>query len=210
RVALARALGRRPAVLLLDEPLASLDTRARVGAASLLATTLRETAIPTVLVTHDFAEAAQLADEIAVIDGGRVVQTGSASELAASPASAFVADFTGAVVLTGTADGTRVRLDRGGDLVTTVAAAGPVAVTIHPWDIALDTPDAAGSGSASNRLAAQVTSVTAIGNRVRVGLSAGQPLVAEVTPNAVDRLHLAPGAEVVAVFKAAATRVVPG
>ena len=59
--------------------------------------------MPALIVTHDFAEAALLADRVAVIDAGRVVQRGTAAELAASPASAFVADFTGAVVLTGVA-----------------------------------------------------------------------------------------------------------
>jgi molybdate transport system ATP-binding protein len=209
RVALARALARRPAVLLLDEPLASLDTRTRATASAQLSATLRATPVPTVLVTHDFAEAAQLADRVAVIDAGHIVQTGSASELAAAPASAFVADFTGAIVLTGTADGTHVRLDGGGEVTTTTAAQGAVAVTMHPWDVAIDEPDAAGTGSARNRLVARVTTVTAVGGRVRVGLDAGQALVAEVTDEAVRGLALGPGREVVAVFKAAALRVVP-
>jgi len=209
RVALARALAREPAVLLLDEPLSALDAHTRSGAAALLGTTLRETQVPAVLVTHDFAEAAQLAQDIAVLDAGRVVQTGSAGELAAAPASAFVADFSGAVVLAGRADGTTVRLD-GGDVVrTTQPAHGPVAVVLHPWDIALDDPAHAGTGSARNRLPARVVSVTASGGRVRVGLDAGVPLVAEVTPEAVAALGLAPGRAVLAVFKAAAARVVP-
>ena len=68
-----------------------------------LAAVLAETGVPALLVTHDFTEAALLGDRVGVIDGGRVIQEGTAAELAASPASAFVADFTGAVVLTGTA-----------------------------------------------------------------------------------------------------------
>ena len=59
--------------------------------------------MPTLFVTHDFAEAAQLGDRVGVIDAGRVIQEGTPSELAATPRSAFVADFTGAVVLTGVA-----------------------------------------------------------------------------------------------------------
>ena len=112
RVALARALARRPDVLLLDEPLSALDTRTRAAAARQLAGVLRDTDVPAVLVTHDFAQAAMLGDEVAVIDAGRVVQQGTASLLAARPATAFVADFAGAVVLHGTAapdtDGTTV------------------------------------------------------------------------------------------------------
>ena len=103
RVALARALARRPQALLLDEPLSALDarTRARAGASS--AALMRDAEVPALLVTHDFEEAALLADRVAIMDGGAVVQTGTAAELAAAPASAFVADLTGAVVLTGTA-----------------------------------------------------------------------------------------------------------
>ncbi len=120
RVALARALATSPSVLLLDEPLAALDTRSRAAAARELDAALREAAMPALLVTHDFADAAQLGDEVAIVDRGRVLQRGSASELAAAPASSFVADFAGASVLTGEAHPagsglTGVRLDGGGE-----------------------------------------------------------------------------------------------
>jgi molybdate transport system ATP-binding protein len=91
RVALARALARRPAALLLDEPLSALDARTRAAAARELAGVIRDAGVPVLLVTHDFAEAALLGDRVAVMDGGRVLQDGSASALAAAPASAFVA-----------------------------------------------------------------------------------------------------------------------
>ena len=77
-MALARALAREPDVLLLDEPLSALDARTRAGAARELALVLRETEAPALLVTHDFAEAAQLGDRVGVIDAGRVVQEGNA------------------------------------------------------------------------------------------------------------------------------------
>jgi molybdate transport system ATP-binding protein len=213
RVALARALALRPSALLLDEPLSALDARTRAAAARELAGVLRESEAPALLVTHDFGEAAQLGDRVGVIDAGRIVQTGTASELAAEPRSAFVADFTGAVVLTGTArrghdELTVVALDGGGTLVTTDPGSGPVAVSTYPWEIAIEPPGDPSGGSPRNRLRAEVLSITAVGNRVRVGLAAAQPLVAEVTTGAVRELGLQVGDRVDAVWKAAATRLV--
>ncbi len=213
RVALARALARRPHALLLDEPLSALDSRTRAGAARELTGLMVEAKVPTLLVTHDFGEAAVLADRVAVIDGGRVVQTGTAAALAGAPTSAFVADFTGAVVLHGVArrgeDGlTRVELDGGGCVASTDGAGGRVAVSVHPWEIELEPAGATGSGSAQNRLAATVSAVSPLGNRTRVALLAPQALTAELTQAATERLALAPGVPVVAVWKATATRLV--
>jgi molybdate transport system ATP-binding protein len=151
---------------------------------------------------------------VSVIDGGRIVQEGSARELAAAPASAFVADMTGAVVLLGHAragaDGlTLVELDGGaGTVASTDSGSGSVAVSVHPWEVSLARPDDFAGGSAQNRVDARVSSITHVGNRVRVGLEAGQPLVAEVTEPALRDLELAPGAPVIASWKAAATRLV--
>ncbi len=208
RVALARALARRPDALLLDEPLSALDARTRARAARELAAVLAEVDVPALLVTHDFAEAAQLGDRVAVVDGGRVVQEGSPSELATRPRSAFVAGFTGANVLTGVAAGARVALDGGGEAVSADRADGPVAVTVHPWDVTLAPPGAPRVGSAQNALPARVTSVVTLGTRVRVGLALPQPLAAEVTEAGATALGLREGAEVTAVWKAAATRLV--
>jgi molybdate transport system ATP-binding protein len=212
RVALARALARSPDVLLLDEPLSALDARTRASASRELAAVLREAGVPALLVTHDFTEAALLGDEVGVIDAGRVVQRGTAAELAAAPASAFVADFTGAVVLTGTAragaDGlTHVALDGGGEAVSMQPGSGRVGVSVYPWEITLAPRDAVARDSAQNHLEVEILSLTAVGNRVRVGLAAPQPLTAEVTQAAADRLGLAPGTRAVAGWKAAATRL---
>jgi molybdate transport system ATP-binding protein len=165
RVALARALARQPSALLLDEPLSALDTRTRARAARELSSSLREIDVPTVLVTHDFSEAALLGDEVAIIDNGRIIQRGSASELAASPATAFVADFTGAVVLTGSAhpgpDGlTIVDLDGGGTVTAVDNAHGPVAVSVYPWEITIGPTNAQPAGSAQNHLTVEIVSIT--------------------------------------------------
>jgi molybdate transport system ATP-binding protein len=149
---------------------------------------------------------------VAILDARRIVQRGPASQLAAQPASAFVADLTGAVVLTGyafaAADGlTEVELDGGGHVMSTDRAAGTVGVSVHPWDIAL--ADVVPAGSTINHLEARVESVTTIGNRARIGLHASQPLTAEITAASATRLALRPGARVVATWKATATRLVP-
>jgi molybdate transport system ATP-binding protein len=213
RVAVARALARHPRALLLDEPLSALDARTRTRAGRELAAVLRDVHLPTILVTHDFTEAATLGDEVAIIDAGRVVQRGTPAELAAAPASAFVADFTGAVVLTGTArpgpDGlTVIDIDGGGRLMSSDAASGPVAVSVYPWEIVIEPPSAAPVGSARNHLPVEIVSITAVGGRVRLGLAAAQPLVAELTEAAVRELDLRPGARVTASWKATATRLI--
>jgi molybdate transport system ATP-binding protein len=214
RVAVARALARDPDVLLLDEPLSALDSRTRAEAARELGTLLRESDAPALLVTHDFAEAAQLGDRVGVIDRGRVVQEGTASELAAAPRSAFVADFTGAVVLTGSARQgpgglTEVALDGGGTVTSPEAATGRVAVSVYPWEISVEhAGETPGEGSAQNRLSAEIMSITTVGNRVRLGLLGPQSFVAEITLDSAERLGLEAGARVRATWKAAATRIV--
>jgi molybdate transport system ATP-binding protein len=213
RVALARALAREPDVLLLDEPLSALDARTRASAVRELGALLRDADVPAVLVTHDFAEAAALGDRVAIVDAGRLLQEGTPSDLAAAPQSAFVADFTGAVVLTGTARGgpdglTHVDLDGGGAVTSTDRADGPVAVSVYPWEIAIEPAGEAPHGSTQNRLAAEVLSVTVVGNRVRLGLAGPQPLAAEITRTSAEALGLRPGVRVTASWKAAATRVV--
>jgi molybdate transport system ATP-binding protein len=212
RVALARALAPDPRVLLLDEPLAALDARTAAGAARELGMALAEVGVPTILVTHDFPEAALLGDEVVVVDRGMVVQRGTAAQLAARPASGFVADFAGAVVLTGVArpepDGlTRIDLDGGDEVRSADEREGRVAIGVYPWEITLEPAGEPRHGSALNRVRARVVSVTEIGSRVRVGLAASQPLTAEVTRASIGSLSLRPGAEVSAVWKATATRL---
>ena len=214
RVALARALVTSPRVLLLDEPLAALDARTSAAAARELGIALREAGVPALLVTHDFAHAAQLGDQVAVIDAGRLLQRGTASELAAAPASAFVADFAGASVLAGEAtagpDGlTAVALDGGGQVVSTDSAGGRTGASVFPWDVTLERAGSAAHGSAQNSLTGTVVTLTPVGNRVRVGLATPQTLAAEVTEAAVRALALRAGDRVEARWKATATRLIP-
>ncbi len=93
RVGLARALAVRPPVVLMDEPFGALDpfTRRHVRRELFGLNELRETTV--VLVTHDVAEALELADRIALMDAGKIVQMGKSDELVHNPASEFVRDF---------------------------------------------------------------------------------------------------------------------
>jgi molybdate transport system ATP-binding protein len=214
RVALARALASRPRALLLDEPLAALDRGSRREALRELHRLLGELAIPVLLITHSYDEAALLADRIAVIDRGHIVQVGDPAEISSRPGSPFVADFAGAAVLHGEASPepgglTLVRLRGGGELRSSDEASGPVAVSVFPWEISLRPPGAAAEDSMLNRLPGEVASLTPVGNRVRVGLSVPDPLGTEVTARSAAALGLRPGSRVVAAWKATATRLIP-
>jgi molybdate transport system ATP-binding protein len=209
RVALARALARDPAVLLLDEPLSALDSHTRGVVRGELAELLGELRLPTLLVTHDFEDAAALADRLGVMAGGRILQLGTAAELLADPADAFVAGFTGANLLHGTARAgrgglTEVALDAGGTAFSTDDGEGRVGVAVYPWEVALARTEPA--DSAVNHVRGEVRSLVALGNRVRVRVG---PLTAEITTASAERLALADGEPVIASFKATATRVVP-
>jgi molybdate transport system ATP-binding protein len=98
RVALARALSVRPRALLLDEPLAALDVHARREVRTSLAETLKALGLPTIVVTHDPADARLLGQRIMVLESGRVTQVGAWAELVDRPASRFVEEFVAAPV----------------------------------------------------------------------------------------------------------------
>jgi molybdate transport system ATP-binding protein len=207
RVALARALARGPRVLLLDEPMAALDPHTRGSVRAELHDLLRELSLPTLLVTHDFEDAAALADRVGVVVEGRLRQLAPPAELLGSPADPFVARLAGANVLTGVAAPaagglTAVLLDEGPTIYSTDAARGRTDVVVYPWDVSLarEAPD----DSALNHLRDQIVSLTPLGNRARVRL---RTLTAEITMASAERLELAPGAHVVASFKATQARL---
>ena len=209
RVALARALACRPRVLLLDEPLGALDPHTRAGVRGELHDLLRELALPTLIVTHDFEDAAALADRIGVLGRGRVRQLGTAADLLGAPADEVVARFAGANVLSGTASAaerglTSIALGVGPTIYSTDQASGSVDAVVYPWDIAIGL--GAADDSALNHLAEEIVSIARVGNRVRIRL---RSVTAEVTAASAERLDLRPGRTVVASFKATATRLLP-
>ena len=209
RVALARALARDPAVLLLDEPLSALDTHTRAGVRAELRELLDGLGLPTIVVTHDFEDAATLAQRVGVLSDGRILQLGTPTELVAVPSDAFVASFTGATLLEGrtfeSRDGlTGVALEGGLHVWSADRADGPVNVAVYPWDVSLGStvPD----DSRLNHVHSPVLSVAPMGNRVRVRVG---PVVAEITAASAERLDLRPGTLVTASFKATAARLFP-
>ncbi len=209
RVALARALALEPGVLLLDEPLSALDAHTKAAVRIELHELLRDLSLPTILVTHDFEDAAALADDVGVIVAGSVLQSGTAAELVASPADPFVASFTGATLLEGTATAcvnglTEVVLDSGGSAWSTDAGVGRVGLAIYPWEVSLAREPAA--DSAVNHIRATVASIVPLGNRTRIRVG---PIVAEVTAASAERLGVGEGDVIVASFKATAARLLP-
>jgi molybdate transport system ATP-binding protein len=212
RVALARAVGPEPEILLLDEPLSALDASTKAEVAAELEYRLRELSLPTVLVSHDFADVLGLAARVAVLQEGRIVQIGPPTELVEAPASAFVASLAGVNYFPGMArphgDLTEIHGDGWGvALLSTESVRGHVGVVVYPWEISLS--PTAPEGSALNAVPGTVRRVSVVGNRARVSLDSRPAIVAEVTEASIRHLGLRPGAAVVASWKATATRLVP-
>jgi spermidine/putrescine transport system ATP-binding protein len=147
RIALARALVNRPRVLLLDEPLGALDLKLRKQMQLELKRIQHEVGITFIHVTHDQEEAMTMADQIVVMNGGRIEQIGSPAELYERPTTAFVAGFLGVSnLLTGTVAGPeRVALDGGIEIAvpqqTLAGRTGKVAVGIRPEKIRIGEAD---------------------------------------------------------------------
>jgi len=194
RVALARALAAGPRMLLLDEPLGSLDRALRERLTGDLRALLARPGITALYVTHDQAEAFAIADRVAIIDRGSIVQRGTPEEVWRHPATAFVADFLGfrtvldAAVASGIADAGAF-----GRIPVTGVSDGPARLVIRPDAIRID---------AAGHLDAVVRTVTFQGSHYLVTLDVGGT-VAETherrapSPGDLVRLSLDPSEIVV-------------
>lgn len=215
RVALARAVATQPRLLLLDEPLSALDASTRSAVRRELRSVLEQLGIPVILVTHDMLEAAALADEVIVLDEGRVLQHGPIDTVFTQPRDRRVAEIVGVESLLagrvvaineGVADveinGVRLHASAG------EAQIGPVYACIRAEQVVLKTMRDAQT-SARNQFRAAIRAILPEGPLLRVELDAGFPLVALVTQPAREQLNLREGQIVYALVKAAAIHLLP-
>ncbi|MGH2820108.1 MAG: TOBE domain-containing protein, partial [Actinomycetota bacterium] len=159
------------------------------------------------LVTHDPLEAMTLAGRIVILEEGRVVQGGAPQDILERPRSRYVADLVGRNLLRGTGEPGRVVLDSGAALVAPAAPRGDVFASVHPHSVALHRrrPE----GTPRNVWSGRIGGLDPEGERVRVKVEGAIPIVAEVTPAAVEELRLSEGGEVWVSVKATEIEVYP-
>jgi molybdopterin-binding protein len=215
RMALARALAVAPELLLLDEPLASLDEQIREALLAELVGVVRARGVTCVLVTHDQAEAFAVGDRIAVLRDGQLAQVGPPEEIYYRPGDRFVAEFvrTGNVlpgrVVSGQ-DGL-IEVAVGSAIVSAVGELPPgaaVTICLRPEEILLGLPDATTATSARNRMIGVVERIAVEGPVARVTVDSGCTLSVLVTRRSVGDLGLRRGARVGLTFKATAVHVI--
>jgi len=217
RVALGRALARRPQLLLLDEPLSALDRPSQLRLRKELRDLLRNLDLPTVLVTHDRAEALQLGDRLVVMDQGRFCQCGDIQQVFDRPTDPAVARILGVeTVVRGQVESIMEGLATVAVGPARILAADPGSlgreafVCIRGEDVAVERCGAAATEStARNRLAGRIIALQAEGSLVRLALDVGFPLESLVTRQACQDLGLAEGDAVCAILKAAAVHLLP-
>jgi molybdopterin-binding protein len=219
RVALARALVLKPDILFLDEPTANLDSVSRGEIREDIERIARQRAGSVLLITHDRAEAFSLADRVAVLVGGRLVQVGTPTELYENPADSYIARVTGAEL---TLKGHVLRLedstlvvDVGGIELRTVGSAGEgsqVKIAYRPEDLVLAAAEESSVHlSTRNFFFATVTEVRALGGLYRIRLKGpgGADMAAVVTRSAADELRLQAEGRVSVRVKATALHAFP-
>ncbi len=205
RGALARALASSPDLLLLDEPLSALDEGTRADLSNWLSRVTDELGTSVIHVCHNFDEALDLADRIAVMHHGRVLQVGAPTEVLRRPATEFLARFMGSANLyavTSTERDANVVVLEGGVRLRTseVPAETDLLATIRPESIAI-APLGASPGQCAdgpNRLEVTIAEVQDRGRQVRIRVNGPLSLVVSVTPQSLAALSVSIGDRVVA------------
>jgi molybdate transport system ATP-binding protein len=218
RVAIARALACEPELLLLDEPFAALDVDATPAVRSLLRRVVRATGVTTLMVTHDVLDAVVLADRIVVLDAGRIVESGTTTEVLTRPRSAFAARIAGLDLVPGRSSADGLVTGEG----TVVAGTHPEPVDDGERAVALFAPASVAvfrdkpDGSPRTTLPVRLAAMEPHGELVRLRAATvdGGPgwvdgLAADVTPAAVAELGVEPGDQVWFAVKAAEVTVHP-
>lgn len=215
RVALVRALAPHPRLLMLDEPLSALDSPTRDALRAELRTLLQQAEVPSLLVTHDRAEALALGDRMIVVIDGQVRQIDPVDKVFSRPVDREVAAavgvenvFAGRIVER--TDGLAI-IDIGGCRLAGVdqgTSDNAVLACFRAEEVVLRLSDSPAGESARNHLPGKVTEVSRDGPLYRVAVDCGIELTALVTVPAVREMGLAPGSEVVAVLKAPSIHLV--
>jgi len=215
RTSLARALATGPEVVFLDEPFAALDPPTRQSIIDDMERVIRETGIAAVLITHDESEALRLSDRIMVMNGGKIVQTGSPGEVMNRPVNTFVANFVGmeslipGTVLT-SKNGT-VTVSIPGGVIEAVGEQTPgegVFCGIRPENVVIDSYDPAKPNHTGNIFPAKVVGITSLGPFLKVALDMDFPLVSYVTRGSFSSLNLVVGEKIWASFKPEAVHLI--
>jgi len=215
RTSLARAFAIRPEMIFLDEPFISLDPPTRLALMNDLDRILKETGTTAILATHDQMEALRLADRMVVINGGRIVQSGTPNDVMNRPVDEFVASFVGMEnVLTGkvvaSAEGlvTVTLADRSIEVPGSAAAGEPAVFSVRPEHVTIATHDPAGETSARNVFPAVIRRILPTGVFHKIELDCGFPLVAYLTSQSLGSLRLEAGKQVYVSFKATAVHLI--
>lgn len=200
RVAIARALAAEPEVLLLDEPMAALDVETAPLVRTLLRERLTAGSVTTVLVTHDVVDALVLADRVAILDAGRIVDIGPTARVLAQPVNRFAAALVGVNLLSGVAQGGGVSLANGRLLraeLTAELVGTAVSVTFAPSAVRIEPVTAGEHSNRTNAWPATVTALEPGVGGIRLVLDAGE-IVAQVEPSAVIAAGIELGSRVLA------------
>ena len=214
RVSLARAFAIKPKIILLDEAFNSLDPPSRETLIDDLRHILEETKITAVLASHDREETLRLAQDVSVMNSGKIVQSGTTAEIFNQPDSEFVANFVGAEsILEGT-----VNSCAAGHLVISIngkviEAVGDCSIgkkvfcCLRPENVTVSNYTQ-GKISARNIFEAKVSKIVRQGFFYKLTLDCGFPLVAYITIPSYEDLGIAKGGTVIASFKATAVHVI--